>query len=285
MATTIAEALLQAAQVLRKAGVVEARREAGSLLSFVIERDRTALISHAEDLLVSDQLIHFTKLVDRRALGEPLQYITGKQDFYGREFSVTPAVLIPRPETEILVEVALEKLKDFSAPKICDVGTGSGCIAVSLLCERHDAYVTALDISSAALDVARMNASDHGVLDRVVFRNSDLFKSLDSENDSFDLVVSNPPYIADGVIPTLQREVREHEPLMALASGTDGLDHIRRLLLESPQFLKPQGHLIIEIGFDQSELLKSTIDNVVWQLLEIRPDLQGIPRIAVLRRS
>lgn len=283
MATTIAEALLQASQTLRKAGIEEARRESGSLLSFVIDRDRTSIISHAEDLLTSDQLTQFTKLVDRRASGEPLQYIIGKQDFYGREFTVTPAVLIPRPETEILVEIAIEKLKGVAAPRLCDVGTGSGCIAVTLLCEMSDAHATALDISPAALDVARMNASDHGVLDRVVFLNSDLFKSLDAE--SFDLVVSNPPYIAEAVIPTLQREVREHEPLLALASGVDGLDHVRRLLLETPAFLKTQGHLIVEIGFDQSELLKRAVDTTVWNLLEIRPDLQSIPRIAVLQKK
>lgn len=280
---TIAEALLQASQVLRKSGVVEARREAGSLLSFVIDRDRTSLISHAEDVIDPDQFKQFNKLVDRRATGEPLQYVIGKQDFYGREFTVTPAVLIPRPETELLVEIALGLLKDLESPVFCDVGTGSGCIAVSILCERSDARATAVDISPAALEVAKINAVDHGVVDWVVFQVSDLFKSLDSTQ--FDLVVSNPPYVAEGAIATLQREVREHEPIIALSSGPDGLDHIRRLLIETPAFLKPAGHLVFEIGFDQSEGLQRIIDHSVWKLIEIKRDLQGIPRIAVLRAS
>lgn len=281
---TIAEALLQASQVLRKSGVLEARREAGSLLSFVNARDRTSLISHAEDILTTEQLERFNKLVERRASGEPLQYITGKQDFYGREFTVTPAVLIPRPETELLVEIALAIMKDLESPVLCDVGTGSGCIAVSLLCELPDALATTVDISQAALDVAEINATAHGVEERISFQISDLFESLDAEYDRFEVVVSNPPYIADSAIATLQREVREHEPITALASGTDGLDHIRRLLLETPVWLQPSGHLVFEMGFDQSETVKRIVDPAVWEIVEIRPDLQGIPRIAVLRK-
>jgi release factor glutamine methyltransferase len=282
MTTTIAESLLQAARVLRKAGVADGRREAGDLLSFVIARDRTSLISHAEDVLNPDQLVRFQQLVDRRSTGEPLQYITRKQDFFGREFNVTPAVLIPRPETELLVECALSVIKDLDSPTFCDVGTGSGCIAVTILCEQPDARATALDISPAALDIARMNASDHGVIDRVVFQISDCFSALELDHQ-FDLVVSNPPYIPAEDIPTLQREVRDHEPLLALEAGSDGLDVIRRLLVETPSRLKRGGHLIMEIGFEQSELVKQLVDTSVWELVEIKPDLQGIPRIVVVR--
>lgn len=278
----IAEALLEASQILQTSGVPEARREAGSLLSFVIARDRTFLISHAEDLIDEHSLDQFREAVERRAAGEPLQYITGVQDFFGREFRVTPDVLIPRPETELLVEAALEVVGD--APLICDVGTGSGCIAVTLLCEIVAARAVALDKSPAALDIAKFNAEKLAAADRAVFVISDCFESLDSREYQFDLIASNPPYVPAEVVPELQREVRDHEPLVALSPGPDGLSMIRRLLQEAPAFLKQNGHLIMEIGFDQGEKVKSLVDAGVWRLLELRPDLQGIPRIVVLQK-
>ena len=263
---------------------LKSRREAGSLLSFIIAKDRTFLISHAEDQLDEPSLDQFREIVARRAAGEPLQYITGVQDFFGREFRVTPDVLIPRPETELLVEAALEVVGEAS-PFICDVGTGSGCIAVTLLCEISQARVVALDKSPAALEIAKLNASNLSVADRAVFVVSDSFESLDLRECQFDLIASNPPYISAGVLPGLQREVRDHEPLVALSPGTDGLSMIRRLLLEAPAFLKRNGHLIMEIGFDQGEKVQSLIDSSVWRLLELRPDLQGIPRIVVLQKQ
>jgi release factor glutamine methyltransferase len=279
----IAEALREASQILQGAGVPEARREAGSLLSFVIARDRTFLISHAEDQIDEHSLLRFRESVERRAAGEPLQYITGLQDFFGREFRVTPDVLIPRPETELLVEAALEVVG--AAPLICDVGTGSGCIAVTLLCEIVAARAVAVDKSSAALEIAKFNAEKLSVADRAVFVISDCFDSLDSREYQFDLIASNPPYVSAEALPGLQREVRDHEPLVALSPGPDGLSIIRRLLIEAPAFLKPNGHLIMEIGFDQGEKVQSLVDTDVWRLLEVRPDLQGIPRIVVLQKK
>ncbi|HEU4714058.1 MAG TPA: peptide chain release factor N(5)-glutamine methyltransferase [Pyrinomonadaceae bacterium] len=277
--SSIADSLKEAAQTLREAGVAEARREAGSLLSFVIAKDRTFLISHAEDLVNDADLQRFRDAVTRRAAGEPLQYITGVQDFFGREFRVTPDVLIPRPETELLVEAALEVIADTATPMICDVGTGSGCIAVTLLCERDDARAIAVDVSDAALAVAAENARRHGVAERIVFAISDCFDAVDSK---FDLIVSNPPYVSAGALDGLQREVRDHEPLVALSPGADGLSVIRRLLADAPAFLKKSGYLIMEIGFDQGEKVQALVDQN-WRLLEIRPDLQGIPRIVVLQ--
>jgi release factor glutamine methyltransferase len=278
----IAEALREASQILQGASVPEARREAGSLLSFVIARDRTFVISHAEDELDEPSLKRFRAAVERRAAGEPLQYITGVQDFFGREFRVTPDVLIPRPETELLVEAALEVVGD--APFICDVGTGSGCIAVTLLCEIDQARAVALDKSPAALEIAKFNAGNFSVADRAVFLISDCFESLDSREYQFDLIASNPPYIPAKVLAGLQREVRDHEPILALSPGADGLTMIRRLLLEAPAFLKSNGYLIMEIGFDQGEKVQSLIDTGVWHLLELRPDLQAIPRIVLLQK-
>ncbi len=280
MSISIADLLREASQRLREAGVPEARREAGSLLSFVIGKDRTFLISHADDLVGDEELARFRSGVERRASGEPLQYITGVQDFFGREFRVTPDVLIPRPETELLVEAALEVIAEETEPRICDVGTGSGCIAVTLLCERNDARAIAVDISEAALAVAAENARRHGVDERIVFEVSDCFAGIDSQ---FDLIVSNPPYVSADALNGLQREVKDHEPLVALSPGADGLSVIRRLVRDAPSFLKKSGHLIMEIGFDQGENVEALIDQN-WRLLEIRSDLQGIPRIVVLQK-
>ncbi len=286
MTISISEAILQASEVLRKAGVPEARRGAGSLLSFVLEKDRTFLISHAEDHLGDQQLYRFQEGVERRARGVPLQYITGIQDFFGREFRVTTDVLIPRPETELLVEAALEMIGGSEAtPLICDIGTGSGCIAVTLLCERRHARAVAVDLSSAAIEVAKQNAADQCVANQIVFVVSDCFASLDSSVNQFDLVVSNPPYVSAEVVSGLQREVRDHEPLVALSPGPDGLSIVRRLIQEAPAFVKENGHLLIEIGFDQGSAVQRLVDEEVWHLIDIRPDLQGIPRIVVLQKK
>ena len=283
MKWTIAEILKEAASQLDRAGVPEARREAGSLLSFVLSKDRTFLISHAEDGVDENSLVRLREFVERRAGGEPLQYITGVQDFYGREFRVTPDVLIPRPETELLVEAALQRVGDTSAALvICDVGTGSGCIAVTLLCELVNARAVLIDKSAAALEIAKLNAQNISVADRARFVVSDCFNSLDSQQ--FDLIVSNPPYVAESALAGLQREVRDHEPLVALSPGGDGLSVIRRLIDEGPAFIKPNGHMLMEIGFDQAEVVESLINGSAWSLLEIRPDLQGIPRILVLQK-
>jgi release factor glutamine methyltransferase len=263
--------------------VPEARRDAGALLSFILGKDRTFLITHADDELDDDSLRRLRQFVGRRAGGEPLQYITGVQDFYGREFRVTPDVLIPRPETELLVEAALELVD--SEPSICDVGTGSGCIAVTLLCQLRNARAVAVDKSPRALEVAKLNAHKHSVLDRIEFGISDCFDALDPGRYQFDFVVSNPPYISAPMMAGLQREVRDHEPLVALSPGADGLEVIRRLMLEAPAFLRNEGYLIMEIGFDQSEAVRSLVDDGVWTLLDIKPDLQSIPRVVVLRKS
>ena len=284
MKWTIAEILKEAASELDNAGVPEARREAGSLLSFILGKDRTFLISHAEDETDENSFVRLREFVERRAAGEPLQYITGVQDFYGREFRVTPDVLIPRPETELLVEAALQIVGQ-TAPFICDVGTGSGCIAVTLLCELVNARAVAIDKSPTALEIAKLNAQNHSVVDRTLFVVSDCFNSLDSRDYEFDLIVSNPPYVAESALEGLQREVRDYEPLIALSPGGDGLSVIRRLIDEGPAFIKPNGHLLMEIGFDQGEEVESLIRKSAWSLREIRPDLQGIPRIVVLQKA
>jgi release factor glutamine methyltransferase len=284
---TIAEALREASGVLRAAGVAEARREAASLLAHALGRDRAYLFTHDEESPAAEKLTAFRTFVGRRAAGEPLQYLTGHQEFYGLDFEVTPDVLIPRPETELLVEAALEVLRAHASPLFCDVGTGSGCIPVALLHERADARAVALDISPAALRVARRNAERHGVAPRLKTLASDCFDALRGDEVrrvTFPLIVSNPPYVAESDLAGLQREVRDHEPRVALTPGGDGLSVIRRLVSEAPAFLEPGGRLLFEIGFGQGEQVAALIDPKVWTLLDIRQDLQGIPRLVLLRR-
>lgn len=282
MTISIAEAILQGSHQLRKAGVPEARREAGSLLAFVLAKDRTFILAHADDAISEDEVRRFQAMLDSRAQGKPAQYIMGRQEFYGLEFEVTPDVLIPRPETELLVETALKLSSKDGDVCICDVGTGSGCIVVTLLRQLPFARAVALDVSPAALEVGKRNAARHSVSDRVKFVLSDCFESLDQQ--SFDMIVSNPPYVAEGAVATLQREVRDHEPRVALTAGGDGLDVIRRLVEGATSFLKPGGYLLFEIGFDQHAAVGELIDSETWELLNIHQDLQGIPRTVALKK-
>jgi release factor glutamine methyltransferase len=282
---SLADLIAEVAQVLAKAGVPEARREAMSLVEHLIARDRTFIITHPEATLTPFDIRRLRELVEQRATGKPLQYITGHQEFYGLDFEVTPDVLIPRPETELLVETALELLDEASKPAlVCDVGTGSGCIPVALLHEDAKLRALGLDISMGALRVAARNAARHGVGERLRLIASDCFAALGSQDACFTMIVSNPPYVAEDAINGLQREVRDHEPRVALTPGGDGLRIIRRLVADAPRFLERGGHLLMEIGFDQHEAVRQLIDPHVWQLLEIHKDLQGIPRIVDLRK-
>jgi release factor glutamine methyltransferase len=287
MKSSIAEAILQGTHSLRKAGVPEARREAGSLLAHVISRDRSFIISHAEDPITSEETARFADLIDDRARGKPLQYLTGHQEFFGLDFEVNEDVLIPRPETELLVETALKLLSKPEASFICDVGTGSGCVAVTLLHEVSNARCVALDISPAAIEVAKRNAARHGVIDRLEFLISDCFAKVDKDT-MFDLIVSNPPYVSLHDLEGLQKEVRDCEPHLALEAGADGLSIIRRLLVDAGTYLKPGGHFLFEIGFDQRVAVESLIAPMVssgsWKLLDIYPDLQGIPRTVAMQK-
>ncbi|MBA2705512.1 MAG: peptide chain release factor N(5)-glutamine methyltransferase [Blastocatellia bacterium] len=285
MSTSIAQAILQGANKLRKAGVPDERREAGSLLMYVLDRDRGYILTHAEDQLTNEQIEKFSESLDARAQGKPLQYITGRQEFFGLEFEVNSDVLIPRPETELLIEVALALVSANEEPFICDVGTGSGCIVVTLLHKLPSARAVALDISTAALAVAERNANRHGIGDRLSLVTSDCFAGLGpASGPGFDLIVSNPPYVAEGAIDGLQREVRDFEPRAALIAGEDGLSVIRRLLIESREYLKSGGFLIFEMGFDQHDAVKQLIDQNSWELLEIYDDLQDIPRTVALAK-
>ena len=281
---TIAEAVRQAAAFLNDADIREARREAGSIMAHTLNRDRAFLITHGDEEMTPADFARFKGYVERRAAREPPQYIMGSQEFYGLDFEVTPDVLIPRPETELLVETTLDLLKERPGPLLCDVGTGSGCIVIALLHELRAARAIGIDISPAALHVAARNATRHRVGERLTLVASDCFAALDRAKTRFDVVVSNPPYIAEAALAGLQREVRGFEPHVALTPGVDGLHVIRRLLADTPDLLTPGGCLVFEIGFDQHEAVRGLIDLRTWTLLAVREDLQSIPRTVALKR-
>src|SRR6266567_6283853 len=284
MSQTIASALREGATILALAGVVDAARDARALLAHAISRYFSYLLTHGSDSLTKKEGYLFNIFITRRAGHEPLQYIRGCQEFFKLDFEVTRDVLIPRPETELIVETALELLRKVSAPVIADIGTGSGCIAISLLHELPQARAVATDISPAALRVAQRNAEKHGVADRLTLIESDCFSAVNS-NAQFSLIASNPPYLADQELDNVAPEVRNYEPRAALTCGDNGLHVIGRLLAEASHFLDLGSCFVFEIGFEQSEAVKELISNRVWQLLEIRADLQGIPRTVVLKRT
>jgi len=273
----IAEALEKAAVALANAGVADPRREAGSLLAFSIKKDKTFLIANSDRELSADDLTLYLINIDRRANREPYQYIVGTQEFYCLDFFVTPDVLIPRPETEILVEQAIGILSKKLDPFFCEIGVGSGCISVSVLKNIPMARGIAGDVSNAALEVAWSNARRHCVEGRVEFIKSDTYDSIPSI--PFDVILSNPPYVPVTDLESLQVEVRDYEPVVALAGGPNGLDVIERIIKGAPGHLVDGGSLLLEIGFSQSESVNAILDTIIWGEVEFLSDLQGIPRI------
>ncbi|MCL6612692.1 MAG: peptide chain release factor N(5)-glutamine methyltransferase [Peptococcaceae bacterium] len=254
------------------------RVDAEALLGHCTGRDRAALYRDGPDRLSPGQEETFRRLLERRAGGEPLAYITGHKEFMGLDFLVGPAVLIPRPETELLVEKALEILKDLPAPVVADVGTGSGAIAVSLAVFLESARIYATDISPGALEVARENAARNGVLERVEFRRGDLLEPLlDIPGFKADLAAANLPYVPSSEIPGLMPEVRDHEPREALDGGPDGLDHYRRLVPQARELLRDGGRLLMEIAPGQGAALREIL-GPGWRV-EVFPDLAGRERL------
>ena len=244
---TVASSLAHAVNCLR-GRATNPRLEAELLLTHVLDCSRAHLYAHPEHPVRSRQHAGYQELLDRRAQGEPLPYLTGHLEFYGLDFAVDPRVLIPRPETETLVELALELISRHPSPLLADVGTGSGCIGVALAVHAPLARVYALDLSPQALRVAQANALRHEVADRVTFIQADLLEALP---EPVDLIVANPPYVAHQDWPSLPPEVRAHEPRLALDGGPDGLDLIRRLLHQAPTYLRPAGAILVEIGATQ----------------------------------
>lgn len=276
---TLSQHLAQAAAAFEQRGIGVPRLTAEVMLAHLLTRDRAYLYAHPEAELPPPVATAWETLVERRAAGTPLQYLTGEQEFFGRRFAVNPAVLIPRPETELVVEAALERLPPQSAARAVDVGTGSGCIAVTLALERPRVEVVATDLSPEALAVALANAQALNA--RVDFLETDLLAGLEG---GFDLAVSNPPYVAEAEFAGLQPEVRDHEPRAALVAGPLGTEVYARLIPQAQTALRPGGWLVLELGYDSADAVRAFFGND-WKNIEIRADLQGWPRVLAAQRK
>jgi release factor glutamine methyltransferase len=263
----------------------DAWRDAVVIARSVLGRDEAEWLVRSRDAAPPGFVEAYLRLIERRAAREPVAYITGRREFYGRTFRVTPDVLIPRPETELIIEEALRSVAGRAsndAPRIIDVGTGSGCLAITLALELPSAEVIATDVSDSALQVAQENAARLGA-ERVMFMSG---SCLAAAHGPFDLIVSNPPYIAAGDRPSLPRDVADYEPAAALFAGADGLAVIRDVVTAAATALAPAGWLIMEIGQGQSDRVRQLVTDSTGLALEaVRDDLQGIPRVVVARRN
>jgi len=271
------------AQLLSGPHPDRARRDAETLLLHLIGKSRAWLLTRLSDDFAGCSAIRYASFLERRRKGEPIQYITCEAEFYGLPFRVSSDVLVPRPETEHLVEKVIELAPLFRKPRIVDVGTGSGAIAIALAHEWPNAAVTAIDISEPALTVARDNAGRVGFADRIRFLQGDLLSPVIGEQ--FEFVVSNPPYVSIADRSSLAVEVRDHEPDVALFAGEDGLEIYRRLIPTAVSALIPGGYIVLEIGHRQQSDIHHLLTTTGFKNIEFTPDLQGIPRVAVAQRS
>jgi release factor glutamine methyltransferase len=274
------DALTSAVNRLTASRVPSPRMNAELLLMFTLNSDRAYLYAHPERDLGSDEQSRYEQALDQRAKGLPAQYITGHQEFWGMDFIVSPAVLIPRPETEHVIETVLPLARAITNPQIADVGTGSGCIALALAKELPQAEIHATDISSDALEIARANAARHELESRIHFHQGDLLEGF--KHNRFDVVVSNPPYVGESEEDQVQLEVRKYEPRHAVFAGPTGLEVIQRLIPQAHSALKPGGWLVIEISGIIVEGVKELLHS--WGEVHITNDLQQIPRVACARR-
>jgi release factor glutamine methyltransferase len=284
-ARSIRQLRMLARDILKAAGLENAEREADWLLAHAMRLSQGQLLAAGNEPLTARQAEQARTYIDRRAAREPLQYILGTQEFDGLEIAVTPDVLIPRPETTLLVEEAAQAIGAQRRSLVADVGTGSGCIAIAVAKTCPHATLWATDISWPALVVAQRNAMQHGVGKQVKFVQADLLGPFAASDEGiFDAIVSNPPYIPEGEMEGLQPEVSRYEPRLALAAGADGMTYYRRLLSAAAVLLKPAGRLIVELGIGQFNAVSALADRTRLSVLRCRKDQAGIERALVLRR-
>lgn len=267
---------------LRKKGIEGPRLEAQILLAHALGCQKIDLYVRHDEVPAEDKRAAFRELIRKRAEGTPVAYLVGYREFYSLPFIVTPAVLIPRPETETLVMQALGIMRSMESPRVLDIGTGSGCIAITLAKQHKNAQLTAVDASAAALEVAAANASRHKISDRISFAEGDLFGPVNGRQ--FDVIVSNPPYIADDEFAALDKGVRDFEPRSALAGGPDGLEFYRRIASEAPASLVPGGSILVEIGATQGPAVSKLFETHVGPA-KTSPDSAGRPRVVMARRG
>jgi release factor glutamine methyltransferase len=305
------QALASAVERLDAADVGSPRMNAEVLLMFVLGADRAYLYAHPERELTSEEEGRYNEVLAQRATGMPSQYITGHQEFWGLDFVVSPAVLIPRPETEHLVEAVLELARGVPRPKIVEVGTGSGCIALALAHELKDAEVYAVDLSADALEIARANAARLQLEKHVCFLRADILAVIPSTSAvfpsedfsprgdpalslskgtcfsgfrDFDFVVSNPPYVGFSEADKVQKSVFAFEPRMAVFAGENGLDVIHPLIEQAHKALKTGGWLAVEIGYSMRDAVVNLLSPTMWKDIRVVPDLQGIPRVVAAKK-
>lgn len=276
---TLKQAFDSALRQLEAADTPSSRLSAELLLMFTLNCDRAYLFTYPERELTANEQARYDEAIARRCTGEPAQYITGHQEFFGRDFLVTSAVLIPRPETEHLIEAALELFPRNARLDILDVGTGSSCIAVTLAKEFSRSKLMAVDISTQALEIAQANAARLEA--SVEFRQSDLLSAIEPAR-RFDMIVSNPPYVGECEADKVQRQVRDFEPHIAVFGGQRGMDIIERLAPQVWQHLKPGGWFLMEIGYSIADPVHEVMRG--WSDFRVVPDLQGIPRVVVARK-
>ncbi|SEF38854.1 release factor glutamine methyltransferase [Caloramator fervidus] len=259
--------------------------DAEILLAYMLKKDRTYIHAHM-DLEVDDDFKNeFLNFINQRIKGRPLQYIIGEWEFYGLKFKVKEGVLIPRPDTEILVEKCLELLKNIPNPKVIDIGCGSGAISISIAKYKEDATVLALDIDDIPLEITKLNAKINGVSDRVIVKKSDILKNLGEEFlGKADIIVSNPPYIKEDEIESLMVEVKDFEPRLALSGGEDGLYFYRQISFQSKPYLKSGGFIAFEIGYNQAEDVKKILIDNGFDDIKIYKDLSGLDRVVIAKK-
>ncbi|NLW56989.1 MAG: peptide chain release factor N(5)-glutamine methyltransferase [Firmicutes bacterium] len=281
MTMTVRIVLQETARFFAKHGLEAARLEAELLLAHLLGVERLRLYTDPEQPLSGTELNRYKELIRRRLSGEPLAYITGKRNFLKWDFTVTPAVLVPRPETEILVEKTLALLEEETSGQILELGTGSGVITIALAHYLPAFYFEAVELSPAALAVASENAARHQLSERIAFFEGDLYEALPAGRDhAYTAIVSNPPYIPSGVIPSLAREVRK-EPRQALDGGPDGLQIIRRIISRAAEFLAPGGFLALEHGHDQKPMVERLAREAGFSAIQSYHDYSGFPRITI----
>jgi len=286
---TVGQALKNIRKIFKDKGIMNPDREAEILLSYFLEMSRSEIYLNSDRILKDIEKTQLEKKIHKRIEKIPLQYITKHQEFMGMDFLVEKGVLIPRPETEILVEEVIRKLKNYKCSRVADLGTGTGIIAVSIAKFIEDVIIYATDISKKSLQIALKNAQKHGCKNKIIFLQGDLFEPFIGiiKKNSLDGIISNPPYIDSHDFESLPPEIKDNEPKVALAGGIDGLDYYRKIIKKSPQYLKKNGFMALEVGFNQSKIVKELIikENNFNQNIEITKDYLGIERVVIACRK
>jgi len=289
---TVGQALKNIRKIFRDKGIMNPEREAEILLSYFLEMSKSEIYLNSDRVLKDIEKAQLEKKIQKRIEKIPLQYINKHQEFMGMDFLVEKGVLIPRPETEILVEELIRKLKNYKCSnslRVTDLGTGTGIIAVSIAKFIEDVIIYATDISKKSLQIALKNAQKHGCKDKIIFLQGDLFEPFMGKikKNSLDGIISNPPYIDSHDFESLPPEIKDNEPKVALSGGIDGLDYYRKIIKKSPQYLKKNGFMALEVGFNQSKIVKELIikENNFNQNIEITKDYLGIERVVIAYRK